>query len=250
MMNPSEFANIADAEQDLWWYRGMRRIFDRLLDRYVPDGRVHQVLEAGCGTGYQSSLFARDRKWRMFPVDLAPEALLYARGFGLSRLTQCDIAALPFRTAAFDLVASLEVLVHFPEGDEVRPISELTRVLKKGGVLALRVAALPILRSRHSEFVMERQRYTRTRLVRAVEAHGIQVMRCTYANSLLLPVSLFKFRIWEPLLRRPPATGAGPAPGWLNRILLAVLSLEAWWIARGGNFPAGQSLLLIGVKLK
>src|SRR2546426_5085286 len=29
MMNPAEFANIARAEQDFWWYRGMRQILFR-----------------------------------------------------------------------------------------------------------------------------------------------------------------------------------------------------------------------------
>jgi len=35
MMNPAEFANIAAAEQRLWWYRGMRRILFDVLDPWL-----------------------------------------------------------------------------------------------------------------------------------------------------------------------------------------------------------------------
>jgi hypothetical protein len=74
-------------------------------------------------------------------------------------------------------------------------------------------------------------------------------LRCTYANSLLLPVAAAKFRIWEPLLRRPPRSGVEPVPGWLDRILYASLAWEAGWVGKGRNLPAGQSLLWIGERV-
>jgi len=70
----------------------------------------------------------------------------------------------------------------------------------------------------------------------------------TYANSLLLPVALAKFRIWEPLLRKPPASGLAPIPGWLNRLLEWPLRIEAGILAMGLNLLLGQSLILIGEK--
>jgi hypothetical protein len=112
--------------------------------------------------------------------------------------------------------------------------------------MVIRVAALDILKSRHSEFTRERQRFTRHRLMCVARAHGFRVLRCTYANSLLLPIALARFRIWEPLLRRPPASGTGPVPRWMDRLLFALLAVESAWIGAGRNFPAGQSLLLIG----
>lgn len=48
---------------------------------------------------------------------------------------------------------------------------------------------------RHSEFVQERQRFTRRRLVEAVEAAGFRVERATYLNCLLLPVSLARGKL-------------------------------------------------------
>jgi hypothetical protein len=65
----------------------------------------------------------------------------------------------------------------------------------------------------------------------------------------MLPVALAKFRLWEPLLRHPASSGVEPVSPWLDHLLFQVLALEAAWIGGGHNFPAGQSLLLIGEKI-
>src|SRR5262249_15122383 len=159
-------------------------------------------------------------------------------------------AALPFAAASFDLVMSLDVIVHFERGQEHYAARELARVLTPGGLLVVRVSALDILHSRHSQFAFERQRFTRRRLIGMFTRAGIRVHRCTYANTLLMPVALAKFRIWEPLTRQMPASGVKPVSAWLDRLLSLPLSLEAAWIGSGRNFPVGQSLVLIGEKMR
>jgi SAM-dependent methyltransferase len=248
MMNPAEFTNIAEAEEQLWWYRGMRRILSGLLEPCLNGRPVRRVLDAGCGTGYFARVLEQERGWTVYPSDVAWEGLSYGRNMGLARLSQADVSALPFRTGAFDVVSALDVLVHFPPGEECCAVGELARVLSPGGLLVLRVAALNVLRSRHSQFIRERQRFTRGRLLAAVRGVGIRVLRCTYANTLLLPVALAKFRLWEPLLRRPPESGVRPLPGWVDRVLYGCLWAESAWLGRGRNLPAGQSLLLVGEK--
>ncbi len=248
MMNPAEFENIAKAEQDFWWYRGMRRIFYRIADPIVRRRAIRRALEAGCGTGYFARELERRYGWQVFPVDLGARGLEHARRMGVERAVQADIATLPFPGDAFDAVISMDVIVHFPTGEEERAAAELARVLRPQGLLAVRVSALEALRSRHSAFAGERQRFTRARLSRLFEQRGIRILRCTYANSLLMPVALAKFRIWEPLLRRPPASGVAAVPGWLDRLLFAPLAVEASWLGAGLNLPAGQSLVLIGEK--
>ncbi len=244
-MNPAEFDNIAQSERDFWWYRGMREILYRLLDPLrIQKGA--DVLEAGCGTGYMSKALRERYGWRMTPLDLGREGLEYARGYGLDRLVQGDITALPFRSGAFDAVVSLDVVVHLPRGREDQAFREFARVTKPGGLLAVRVSALDVLHSRHSEFAQERQRFTRGRLKKTVEEAGFRVPKITYLNSLLLPVSWFKFRVWEPLTRAPAASGVTPVAGWLDRSLYLPLRAEASWVGRGGSFPLGQSLMLLG----
>jgi SAM-dependent methyltransferase len=247
-MNPAEFANIAKSERDFWWYRGMRSIFFRALDPYLAGRPVRRVLEAGCGTGYFSHLLQTERRLPVFPIDLGWEGLRYARSMGVERLAQANALTLPFASSAFDVVLSLDVMPHFERGAEQRAVDELVRVLAPGGLLLIRTAALDLLRSRHSAFVYERQRYTRSQLTSLAGRAGIRVLRCTYANSLLMPIALAKFRIWEPLTGQAPSSGVEPVSPWLDRILHSALSAEAAWIGAGHDLPIGQSLILIGEK--
>jgi SAM-dependent methyltransferase len=245
-MNPLEFDSLVQAERELWWFRGMNRIMLQVLDPIAAALNPDRVLEAGCGTGYFARLLEDRYHWKVFPSDLSWTGLSHARGAGTRRLSRANIATLPFKSKSFDMVVSLDVLVHFPRGEEGRAIGEFRRVLADGGLLVMRVSALDVLRSRHSVFTDERQRFTRRRLTRLVEDHGFSMLRCTYANSLLVPVALARFRLWEPLLRKPPASGTRPVFRVLDRLLCSALALEARWIGAGRNFPVGQSLILLG----
>ena len=251
MMNPAEFANIARCEQqDFWWYRGMEQILYHVLDPIARRRRLCTAMEAGCGTGHMAARLEKHYGWRIFPTDIQHEGLLYGMKNGFRQaMTQADVTALPFPSGWFDVVACLDVIPHFSRGEEYRALRELVRVLTPSGLLVVRVSALDILRSRHSQFTGERQRFTRKRLVQLVSRHGVRVLRCTYANSLLLPVALTKFRIAEPLLRRRPSSGMQPVAGWLDQLLYLALRLEAAWLKSGRNLPLGQSLILIGERI-
>lgn len=239
-MNPAEFQNIARAEEEMWWFRGMRAILRAWVER-LPRRNFRRVLEAGCGTGYMSGWMSREFGWKMTPLDLDYVGLSHS---DLPRRTQGDITALPYRDGAFDALVSLDVIVHLPRGEEGKALQEFARVLEPGGSLLLRASALDILRSRHSQFAHERQRFTKARLRKALEEAGFEVQSISYANSLLLPVALFKFRVWEPLTRQAPQSGVVMPARWLNKLLQLPLECEAAWFRIGGGFPLGQSLLV------
>ena len=247
-MNPAEFANIAKSEHDFWWYRGMRAIFFRIVEPHLKERRVRRALEAGCGTGYFSRLLQAERLLPVVPIDLGWEGLRHARSMGVERLTQANALELPFRAGSFDLTLSLDVMPHFERGVEQQAVDELARVTSPRGLVVIRTAALNLLRSRHSQFVYERQRYTRGQLVALARSAGIRALRCTYANSLLMPVALAKFRLWEPLTRARPSSGVEPVAPWLDRVLYSALAKEADWIGNGVNLPIGQSLIFVGEK--
>jgi len=245
-MNPAELDNIARCEKEFWWYRGMELILFQLLDPIVKrrggasgdrcavgqttksDGLPHgldasisgvafkKAVEAGCGTGHIALRLEKQYGWRVFPTDLQREALQYGMEQGCRRLAQADIAALPFPDRCFDAAVSLDVMVYIPRGQEAGVLKELVRVLAPGGLLVLRAAALEILRSHHAEFTGERQRFTRSQIVKLVSEQGVKVIRCTYANSLLMPIALAKFRIVERSSRQcceaNPRAECNPSP--------------------------------------
>jgi SAM-dependent methyltransferase len=247
-MNPAELANIAALEDSFWWYSGMRRILYAILDPIMVGHRPARVLEAGCGTGSMARQLEQRYRTDVYPTDIASQAVAYARGRGAERVAQSDITALPYATEIFDAAVSLDVLVHLAPGSEGKAVAELARVLKRNGLLVLRVAALDALRSRHSQFILEFQRFTRRRVAALLTTNGFEILRCTYANAFLMPLALAKFRIWEPLLRKPPASGVASVPGWMNTLFTKLLNAEAVFLGRGHNLALGQSLVAIARK--
>jgi SAM-dependent methyltransferase len=231
---------LAAVEERHWWYRGMRRTALEILRR---DGPVGDVLDAGCGTGgWLARLAATSGAGAVVGLDLHPFAVARTAGRGLP-VARGSVTALPFAAGSFDTVTSIDVLYHLAVASDREALSEFRRVLRAGGRLLLQLPALDRLRSRHDAEVATRERYTAGRLrARLVEA-GFEVLRLSYANSLLLPVAL-AHRLSERW--RPPGPAADlalPSPA-VNRAAEAALSLERRWLAHA-DLPLGLSVLAL-----
>ncbi len=101
------------------------------------------VLDAGCGTGVFSIIFARNGAAKVTGIDISPGSLGTARGlkekFGLANaeFQQQDMLHLSFRDASFDIVWAWGTVHHTT--DPLGAITELIRVLKPGGSLFLAI---------------------------------------------------------------------------------------------------------------
>jgi SAM-dependent methyltransferase len=94
-----------------------------------------RVLEVGCGTGTDLSLFARGGALA-YGVDLtrtgAVTSATRLKHYGLAqRVSIGDAEILPFRDSTFDLVYCWGVIHHTP--DTLKAASELLRVVRPGG---------------------------------------------------------------------------------------------------------------------
>lgn len=101
------------------------------------------VLDAGCGTGIFSAIFARNGAGRVVGIDISPGSLETARGlkekFNLANVSfeRRDMLQLPFADGTFDIVWAWGTVHHTT--DPLRAISELARVLRPGGSIFLAV---------------------------------------------------------------------------------------------------------------
>ncbi len=144
------------AEEDEAYFRR----YLSLIERY--GGSSEFILDAGCGTGLSSYLLSQ-RKQRVVGVDLS-ELFLKQKNHSIPRTNRAfdkspadvpltlnllpqrgrgeggglllmagDILALPFHDASFDLVTSYLVIEFLP--DVEKGLEEMTRVLRRGGIL-------------------------------------------------------------------------------------------------------------------
>lgn len=103
----------------------------REMDEHLPQGEVHLVADAGCGTGYGlEHLQARFPAAQCVAIDFAPAMLAQMRAQHSARPLCADLQALPLADGSIDaLWSSLALQWCSPE----RALAEFARVLRPGG---------------------------------------------------------------------------------------------------------------------
>jgi SAM-dependent methyltransferase len=109
--------------------------FDLLL-RLLNAKPGETILDVGCGTGYFSRRFARERGLRVTGIDINPGMLAFARDKSPDiEFAQGDMEDLPFTDASFDYAVAITSLCFVP--DEARAVCEMARVARQRVVLGL-----------------------------------------------------------------------------------------------------------------
>jgi SAM-dependent methyltransferase len=122
-------------------------VFHEILDELVARGAAGRWLDVGCSFGFLLSM-ARERGFEPCGVDLSVNAVRYARdrlGLPVHHGTLFD-ARVP--DGAFDVVTMVGVFEHIPNPRET--LGEISRVLRRGGILVVQVpnANFNLLRGR------------------------------------------------------------------------------------------------------
>jgi SAM-dependent methyltransferase len=230
------------AEDRHWWYRGRRRVLERVIAHLRLPARA-RILDAGCGSGRNMVELAHHGT--VTGIELSETSASLARLRGAGEVIEGSVLDMPFAADSFELAASLDVIEHLE--DDLSALRELRRVVAPGGALLVTVPAYQWLWSGHDEINHHHRRYTRRSLFHVAEQAGWEPVRTTYFNSLLLPVAIAlrgldrlssskttesSLDLWVP-----------PSP--LNWLLERPLALEAALIGRHGRIPAGLSLLAV-----
>ncbi|WKZ32636.1 MAG: class I SAM-dependent methyltransferase [Thermodesulfobacteriota bacterium] len=115
-------------------------VFDRLAE-ILPKGKDAVILDAGCGSCAHTVRLAR-RGFSVCAVDFSDAALKMARKhlWDLDagrriKLCQEDLLSMSFEDGRFDSALCWGVLMHIPEVEKA--IAELSRVVKKGGLIII-----------------------------------------------------------------------------------------------------------------
>jgi len=110
----------------------------KFASRFVK-GKV--CLDLGCGTGYGSFFLLKKGAKIVIGGDKSEKALLYANNYYKSKqeksleFVYLNATSLPFVDNFFDVVISFELIEHLKDHETF--LSEIKRVLKKGGILIL-----------------------------------------------------------------------------------------------------------------
>jgi SAM-dependent methyltransferase len=227
---------------DYWWYRARSDLLRTVLGPYV--GTPERLLDVGSADSPSVGWLDAPH---LVSLDVDPRGLRPPAGIRGSLL------ALPFVDASFGVVVAFDVIEHCEPEDVA--LAELHRVLEPGGRLLASVPAYQWAWSDHDVANGHRRRYTRTRLVAALERTGFEVVRATYGFGAVFPLFVGD-RVVRSLRHhlRPRGTAGpvdvvdlpavGPAT---ERLLLGLCRVDERVLARR-DLPFGSSVFVAAVK--
>jgi len=236
----------ARAEDQHFWFTGLRRNARRLLDRAVHGRRLDRIVDCGAGTG-------RNLDWLReygpaVGIERSPTGLRIGRMHNRP-LIQGTVTQLPFADASAALLTSFDVLYCLDDASEQAAVREMWRVLRPGGLLLVNVAALEILHGSHSTLTMEVRRYTKTRLRQLLAGAGFTIDRLTFTNMTTFPLTL-AVRMADRLSGRAKTASdadfkipSRPINAALSGVLAAESKVMGWV-----NLPIGTSLMCLAHK--
>ena len=243
-METDEYTRLAEQEDRLWWFQVLRRNLFAIFDRVGLETTL-RCLDLGSGTGgLVASLRDRYPKWDIYGMDRSSAALRYAsQKFG-RLFCGGDAAMLSFRDRSFDLVISIDVLC-VREVNDKRMLAECFRVLAPGGLLILNNPAYDWMFSYHDRFVHTARRYTRRRIVRDLQAAGLEPVLTSYWNTILFPLMVLKRKVFT---FGADKSDVHETPSLMNRAFSFVARPEAICLRCGVSLPFGGSVLAVARK--
>jgi 2-polyprenyl-3-methyl-5-hydroxy-6-metoxy-1,4-benzoquinol methylase/uncharacterized protein YbaR (Trm112 family) len=111
---------------------------------FAPTQERHRLLDVGCSWG-RWSVSAAQKGWHVVGIDPSLGALMAARRLAATKRLDIgficgDVRFMPFKAEAFQALFSYSVLQHFDDPDLHAALTEIARVMAKGGVSKVQMA--------------------------------------------------------------------------------------------------------------
>lgn len=218
LMNPTEYAKLAEVEELHWYYAGKRELVRYWLNIFGPPRSEQVLLDCGAGTGR----FAQEMEasCRVLVLDDHKEALeLLRKRFRSEQVIALGAEGVPLPDGSVDYVTALDVLEHIE--DDRAAVRDMHRVLKPGGVLLVTVPASMALWSDWDEVLHHHRRYDRAQLKGLFAGPEWELLHVNYTNVLAYPAIWLvrRWRRWFPAKTTSERAEDKVPSRWVNRLL-------------------------------
>ncbi|MDO9253862.1 MAG: class I SAM-dependent methyltransferase [Bacteroidales bacterium] len=254
----SSYADYPDGGFDLtetirennFWVNSRNRLFKNIVyNQMAPTGKT-KLLEIGCGVGNFIQQIVENENLEITGSEIYLKGLMYAKkslpnvNFIQFDVTQGEIGE------EFDLIVAFDVIEHIE--NDVAAISNINKMLYKGGSLIMTVPQHMFLWSKLDEIVKHKRRYSRGELVTKLQENGFDI---SYATSFLFV--LFPLMLISRLLDKGQDQDQSDEialgkrikfPKVLNWIFDLFMRFDEALIRRGASLPFGGTLVIIARK--
>lgn len=232
-------------EDQSFWFQHRNACILAVMARFPPGGTVFDV---GGGNGFVARALVQAGLPSVV-VEPGPSGARNAQSRGLEPVICSTLDDAGFGAGSIPAAGLFDVLEHIDDDRGV--LQRLHTVIAPGGRLYLTVPAYRWLWSNEDVISGHHRRYTTRTLAQVVAAAGFTVEYATYFFwPLTLPILLLR-AIPARLGQRPTVDldairrELKPPSAAAVHTIMAVLSLERRWLARGRRIPTGSSCLLV-----
>lgn len=192
----SSYADYPDSGFDLtdknadssFWVSSRNRLFKRIVQDYLVATGKTKFLEIGCGTGDFIRQLVENENLEITGSEIYLKGLLYAkRNLPSVDFIQFDVTQGGLGEE-FDLIVAFDVIEHIE--NDVAAISNINKMLHKGGRVIITVPQHMFLWSNLDEIVKHKRRYSRRELVVKLKEKGFDIDYCTSFLFILFPLML------------------------------------------------------------
>lgn len=224
-----------------WWFLSRRELFRSILKKHLQK-KLDFGADIGCGPLTSQSLYD-DFAENWISLDHSKKSFEEKTKNNIFLPTIADICSLPLKDQSIELCLLHDVLEHIE--NEKKVLSEISRILKKNGLLLLSVPAFNILWSFHDEQAGHKRRYTKKMLLKLSEEADFEVLFLTYFNAtLFLPILIIR-KILKITSKGENILEIKLSPKILNRPLCFLLKLENFINLRVLKIPFGTSVVAL-----
>ena len=251
-MDKQYYKEYYHLERKHWWFKARMEILESLLVKHITssDKEELKILNVGVATGATSIMLEKYGKVTSLEYDKDCCDFL-SETVGIEAVN-ASLTELPFENESYDVVCGFDVIEHIE--DDKLAVSEIYRVLKKGGCVYLTVPAFQSLWSDHDVVNHHFRRYKMKNFVQLITNQNFEIVRKSYFNFILFP-PVYLFRVVSNLVKRKKKDETAGSDfdyfnnkNKLNSVLYRIFKMEKSMLKNKVNFPFGVSALVIGKK--
>jgi|694.fasta_scaffold147251_3 SAM-dependent methyltransferase len=247
-MHESQYKDMFDSEDRLWWYRGLREIMSFCVTSYSHMDAY--IADIGCGTGRNLLHLKKLGYKNLFGLDLSPKAVEFCKQRGLDNVVVGNAIDTKLKKESQDVVLLMDLIAMLDESQTIDLLAEADRILKNKGILIINTAALPFLFSQHDKVCNVQIRYTYSQLENLLKKTGWKIEVLTYRVFLLFPlVATIKIlkNITQKFSKKLESDQGVPIIP-INWVLTKIMLIENMLLKFKIKFPIGSSLFVVCTK--
>ena len=234
---------LSRLEDSYWWHVAKREIAFDLIDRFAAPNDL--IVEGGVGAA-GNLMRLQQKGFRVHGLDVMPEAIEICKHRGVVDATQHDLCQQwPIPPESAKVVLLLDVLEHLQK--PVEALGYASEILAPQGKIILTVPAWPMLYGDWDRRLGHFRRYSSSLLRQHVHSAGLTLQWMNSWNAFTLPAA-FLVRAYRRCFPLDRPAEFPPVSAWMNRLLIALASIERSWMMRSGSIPTGLSFVAVATK--